>query len=357
MTRILISSYGGDAHAAAILWGLRALGCAASLWQPHLFPGRQALSIRFGAEGMRHLVEDADGTFDLAEVGTVWNRRAESPMLSPDIDARDRDFAQVESEQHLAGFLATACRRALWVNPPAATGFDTNKPLQLRLAAETGFAVPATLFSNSPDEIGRFFDAHDGDIVHKSYRPGWWAGEEGQAGPLVNHTAAIAREDLANRRALAMCPGIFQQRLAKAFEVRLTIMGGTCFGVRIDGGGSEAGRLDWRSDRCGMRLSPLPVPAEIAALCRSYMARAGLVFGCFDFIVTPALQWHFLEVNPMGQFLWQEERLPDLPLLDAMCAFLISGDPDFERRPRAPRVRFADFRTSRAAAARPLVEA
>lgn len=32
----------------------------------------------------------------------------------------------------------------------------------------------------------------------------------------------------------------------------------------------------------------------------------GLNFGCFDFIVTPSLEYVFLECNPNGQWLWVE---------------------------------------------------
>jgi hypothetical protein len=73
------------------------------------------------------------------------------------------------------------------------------------------------------------------------------------------------------------------------------------------------------------------------------MARAGIVFGCFDFIVTPSGETCFLEVNPMGQFLWLELHLPELPLLDAMCAFLVSGDPRFVHDGQGERLAFSDY--------------
>ena len=34
-----------------------------------------------------------------------------------------------------------------------------------------------------------------------------------------------------------------------------------------------------------------------------------LIFGAFDFIVTPEDKWVFLEVNPNGQWLWLEQSL------------------------------------------------
>ncbi len=54
------------------------------------------------------------------------------------------------------------------------------------------------------------------------------------------------------------------------------------------------------------------------------MKKLGLVFGCFDFIVTPDNEYYFLEINEQGQFLWIEEVNPDIKMLDAFVNFLIN---------------------------------
>lgn len=342
MPRIVVLSQAKDLHADAVLWGLKTGGHEAVLWQPHLFPAVAALSMRFGQdEGVRHGIEPGGPDWD--GVRTVWNRRSYPPQLPADLDPRDRAFAETESAQHLAGFLSTAWPDALWVNPPAATAFDLNKPLQLRLAQATGFRIPATLFSNSPAEIRAFFDAQDGNIVYKSYRQECWSGEEERQGTFVNHTAAVTREDLGDDRMLARCPGIFQERLTPAYELRVTVMGDQFFSVRIDVSADARHMPDWRSDALDMRLSVHPVSDTLRELCRAYMAKAGIVFGCFDFIVSSSGDTCFLEVNPMGQFLWKELHLPELPMLDAMCAFLASGDPRFVHAGRGKRLAFSDY--------------
>ena len=55
----------------------------------------------------------------------------------------------------------------------------------------------------------------------------------------------------------------------------------------------------------------------------------GILFGAFDFIVTPEGEHVFLEVNPAGQFLWVEEANPELRLLAPFVDFLLSRDPEF----------------------------
>ena len=61
------------------------------------------------------------------------------------------------------------------------------------------------------------------------------------------------------------------------------------------------------------------------------MRALGLVFGAFDFIVTPTGEYVFLEVNEMGQFL-SFDRDADLPVLQAFCDLLLTRDPTFRRR-------------------------
>jgi D-alanine-D-alanine ligase-like ATP-grasp enzyme len=43
------------------------------------------------------------------------------------------------------------------------------------------------------------------------------------------------------------------------------------------------------------------------------MTRLGLAYGALDFIVDPDEHWHFLEVNPNGQWGWIE-LATDLPI-------------------------------------------
>src|SRR5947209_11946086 len=71
-------------------------------------------------------------------------------------------------------------------------------------------------------------------------------------------------------------------------------------------------------------MEPYQLLSDLAEKCSSLLKELGLVFGCFDFIVTPAGDHIFLEVNEMGQFLFVEDY-SGLPLLDAFTEFLIQG--------------------------------
>jgi hypothetical protein len=72
--------------------------------------------------------------------------------------------------------------------------------------------------------------------------------------------------------------------------------------------------LDWRHASTDVRVEATTLPRDVDHACRLLMKELGIVFGCFDFIVTPEGDYIFLEVNEMGQFLWIEEVNPDLLL-------------------------------------------
>lgn len=75
--------------------------------------------------------------------------------------------------------------------------------------------------------------------------------------------------------------------------------------------------------------------------CFTLLDELGLVFGCFDFVVTPSEDHVFLEVNEMGQFLFLE-RYCGLPLLDAFSEFLLQGRVDFEWNADEVQIRYTD---------------
>lgn len=100
--------------------------------------------------------------------------------------------------------------------------------------------------------------------------------------------------------AVSVCPHMFQAELEKVFDVRITAMGDRLFGVRID-----SPDLDWRRRQDLMTCTPIDVPASVAHSITAYLAELRLHYGAFDFAVTTAGDWYFLECNPNGQWAWQ----------------------------------------------------
>ena len=279
--------------------------------------------------------------YDLRDTRTVWNRRHGRPKLRSDLDRRDSEFAMEQSQAHLRSFLSTLCPDALWVNRPEVAWSELDKIGQLRAARQVGLDVPPTLISNDPEEIRSFFEAQGGDVVYKAYKLRAWAGEKSGA-VYVNYTAPLTLRDLNEADALCTAPGIFQKRIERSYEIRITVFGREAVSARLD---LEADQVDWRRGQgtSNLQVSPWQLPEDVKTRCLAYMRLCKLAFCCFDFIVTPAGDHVFLEANQMGQFLWVEEKAPEVSMLDTMCAFLMSGDRNFERAERPGPLSFADY--------------
>ncbi len=215
--------------------------------------------------------------------------------------------------------------------------------LQLSLAKRVGFKIPKTRISNSPSAIKEFLtDKDNGGYIYKPFYSAYWELESGGAARLP--TTDIELNQLPSDDVLRLTPGIFQEKVDKAYEVRVTIMGRSCVAVRINSQEYDEAKTDWRqADLVDLNLERIDLPEGVFRACIQVMRSVGIVFGCFDFIVTPDGSYVFLEVNEAGQFLWIEHVLTDVPLLDMMCQFLLTASPDFTYKNRGNAVSYNDI--------------
>ena len=98
-------------------------------------------------------------------------------------------------------------------------------------------------------------------------------------------------------------------------------MGDAIFAVRIDSQAHEETRIDWRLRAELNKYSRFELPERVTSFCFELLRVQGLVYGAMDFIVTPQLEFVFLENNPFGQYLWLEIET-GVPLTEAMCDLL-----------------------------------
>ena len=115
-------------------------------------------------------------------------------------------------------------------------------------AAQCGFTIPETLYSNDPDEIRRFWGEHRkaGVIFKLHMQTHWHAQSSGERHALF--TTELRQENLQDDAPLAGCPAIYQRKVEKAYELRVTCMDERCVAIRLDSQSRDSTRLDWRSD-------------------------------------------------------------------------------------------------------------
>jgi len=209
--------------------------------------------------------------------------------------------------------------------------------LQHQAAATVGMPMPETLYTNSPREVRAFVRRKGGQVVYKPFMATAW-GDATQR--WMPYTALLHDETLIADN-LRLTPGIFQELVPKSHEVRITMMGRRGFSAAIYSQETSTGRLDWRRAGSELRLEPIEAPQVVEERCVALLEELGLVFGCFDFVVTPDGHYLFLEVNEAGQFLFVE-RTCGLPLLDAFSSFLCQAAADFSWCAEDVAVRYSD---------------
>jgi glutathione synthase/RimK-type ligase-like ATP-grasp enzyme len=286
------------------------------------FPSQWELSSMLGPAQEDVVLHTSAGEVRSSEVRSVWLRRRVPPRLDEALDPVWRESCARESSAALAGALdgltGAGCR---FINPLGADETAGNKLLQLRLARAHGLEIPRTLVTNDAARVRSWFDEVGGRVVAKMLTPLTQSMRGGQ--PFV-YTSAIGPEHLEELDGLRHSPMVFQERIDKAHELRVAVVGGQCFVGAIDASRSVEGQVDWRRsrpDECAWARGDLP--AEVAQRLVRLVAALGLVYGAADFIVTPDGRHVFLEVNPGGEWGMLERDL-GLPIAAALADALVS---------------------------------
>jgi len=265
---------------------------------PGDFPTQLTLAARLD-EGWIGTLRCGQRVLDLARVRSVYYRRPtvfrfDSAMSSESV----RRWAMNEARYGFGGVISTLRG---WLNHPAEISRAEYKPVQLDAAARAGLMVPPTLVTNDPTAM-RDFASEVGQIVVKPLS-GSGIVEDGQT--RVVYTTPVPEVDFGDA-AVGLTAHLFQARIPKQYEVRLTVVDDRLFGTRIDAG-SEAARVDWRTDPDSLQYSVTEVPARVRTGILTLMHKLKLRFCAADFIVTPDDQWVFLELNPNGQWAFVED--------------------------------------------------
>ncbi|MFD5189271.1 ATP-grasp ribosomal peptide maturase [Streptomyces sp. NPDC058357] len=255
-----------------------------------------SLTARYRTGEQRGTLRTASRELDTTRVRSVWVRRPSPYEGPPGLGDRDQD-RRFAAEQTLwgAGGILASLPGARYVNHPWSNRAAEFKPSQLSTAQRCGFLVPSTVITNDPEEVRDFVASHHGCVV---YKPLWNTPYRVDDQPHSVWVREVHRAEITD--AVSVCPHLFQTRVSKAFDVRVTAVGDRLFGVRID-----SPDLDWRYRQELMVCAPVKVPASVARAVATYLAELRLVYGAFDFAVTASGDWYFLECNPNGQWAWQ----------------------------------------------------
>ncbi|MFD7596337.1 ATP-grasp ribosomal peptide maturase [Kitasatospora sp. NPDC059812] len=261
-----------------------------------------ALTTRYEKDGQRGTLTTATRVLGLGRVRSVWYRRPSTYEAPAGMEGQDAAFCRAQAHWGVGGILA-ALPGAHYVNHPWRVREAEHKPVQLHAALTSGFTVPATVITTDPDQARAFCRAQVGGAVYKQLWNSPYRGEDDRAAQAW--VSEVRPQEITE--AVAACPHLFQAKVDKAYDVRLTAVGTRLFAVRID-----SPDLDWRRRQNLLTYTQVAVPDDVAAAVARYLGAFGLVFGAFDFAVDTARCWNFFECNPNGQWAWFPPPMTDL---------------------------------------------
>ena len=302
-----------EARGVPVLW-----------WNEDQYPGRSRLTVEIDGTGCRQILRHEGRSYDLADVTAVWDRRP-SPVRAGDLVTEEdyREYAELVARRFRDGFWELLPARWMPAKPTQALWAD-NKLVHLAKAAELGFTVPRTVFTNDPDELIPAWNRAGGRLISKAltYRDFTVYGEQ-----HLIYTTQVQRRHLAGRHRIQHAPVILQPNIAKAAELRVTVVGDRIFAAEIDSQSSRLTAQDWRRyDDNTVAYRAVELPGEVAARCLEFISVLGLRFGAIDLIRREDGEYVFLEVNVNGEWGWIE-RLTGLPISDAITDWLTADEP------------------------------
>jgi glutathione synthase/RimK-type ligase-like ATP-grasp enzyme len=252
----------------------------------------------------------------------VWYRRANwAGTLPKDMNPQMRAGCIGESKALLLGMLAAA--PCFVLDPPDLVRQRGHKPAQQRIARACGLETPRTLMTNDPDEAREFIASCPGGAIAKMLAAFPIYDEQGEE--QVVFTTLLDEQHLAHLEGLRYSPMVFQERLQKQLELRITVVGARMFAAAIDSQATKGAEVDWRERGVTLLNSWMPytLPAEIERSLERYMATIGMQYSAIDIIVEPDGRHVFLEANPAGECYWLEHNSPNHPLSEALADVLL----------------------------------
>lgn len=297
---------------------------------------------RAGSSGLYSGLVAEPGSNRLLAPHSVWMRRWGYPVYPAAFDEMAAAFAfgEISSVTSALPELWPASR---WINPQFSERRASNKIFQLQLANIVGFKTPRTLVSSDANSIREFW-SETGRVIFKpvsAFQPmvrrlnagakAKYASEAELGFGAEKATNLIFTQELTDERAdlldsVRWAPAIFQQKIEKKTDIRVTVIGRDIFACRIYSQEREDTATDFRV----MNLSGLlkhelfQLPHALEGMILDYMKQLDIVYGCFDFIEAADGEVYFLEVNPAGQWLWIEQ-VTGAPISKGLAKYLLEA--------------------------------
>lgn len=173
---------------------------------------------------------------------------------------------------------------------------DISKLNVLNIAQGLGLMIPDTLVCDSKKDLMEFYIKHSGAIVTKSIG-------DPTSFYKYNFHCNTSTVDICNYPEIFSL-SLFQQMVLKYVELRIFYFNKKFFSSAIFSQSNEKTKIDLKNydDGNQNKIVPFKLPVYFESKLFDLMKHLNLKSGSIDVIITPNLDYVFLEVNPIGQF-------------------------------------------------------
>jgi glutathione synthase/RimK-type ligase-like ATP-grasp enzyme len=254
----------------------------------------------------------------------AWFRKVTPGLvLYPDRPKNDPMNLRGERESMylLREFIRMRYQGRVLCDPNMTTGAE-NKITQLRVASEVGVRIPKTLFTNSLKDVQGFFG--DEPLVYKGIA---------QLDPINdfygrqadNPTTAIDVKALPE--GLLINPSIFQEKIEKRAEYRVTVVGREVLVAKMTPKSEDCTDIDWRDAlvKGEIRLESSDLPTTYKQSLLTMVSSMKLSFASLDVIEDHSGCLYFIDLNPSGNWYWVEDAT-GLDISGAVARYLAEVD-------------------------------
>lgn len=332
--QIIIVTQTEDPHADDVIAALERVGHEPVRLNSDEIPAEARISMSWGGNE-----PSFDATIDVLTSGrtmnatmvrSIWWRRPAFFAIPDDLSLQEIEFATDEVDHALRSLWASL--DCYWISEPERIRRASWKGEQLMRARRLGFEVPRTLITTDPDDARQFFYACGKQMVFKVMTDPFLGAAnlsrkhpDECIEPYQTVTTLVTEHDLDMLDSVRAAPCLFQEYVPKKVELRVTVIGEKLFAAEIHSQENEQTAVDWRNYDVDIPYRVAELPQPVAEKCLALVKSYGLNFSAIDMIVTPDDRYVFVENNPNGQFIFVENKLPELGMTDELVACLIRG--------------------------------
>ncbi|MBE9466784.1 MAG: grasp-with-spasm system ATP-grasp peptide maturase [Bacteroidetes bacterium] len=177
---------------------------------------------------------------------------------------------------------------------------DTNKLKSLAIAQNIGLTIPKSFVFSQKIKLIKAFNISN-EFITKGIQGILSFGSDNLG--FNNKTELINKIDI-DEMDNNFFPSFFQKNIPKLYELRIFYLVGEFYSMAIFSQEDEQTKIDFRNYNYENpnRTVPYKLPLQIETRLDLFMKKMDLDTGSIDMIVTPDLEYIFLEVNPVGQY-------------------------------------------------------